>query len=232
MTRWWTADLHYNHPNINIYSNRPFLKECDLDIHGKWVSPEAAFDCAERGNMVLTRNWNMRVKPGDNGVIVGDLACKGGEKGVKSLHVPVSEILSNLNGNITIVEGNHDANNGVKSVCDFMSVRIGKMRVGVQHIPLQDERAFNHWNSLSNDMKKIKPWYGTKNVQVRQIQFAHAQYCRDNFKFIICGHVHNAWHYKYIAGILHINVGVDVNRFMPINDQEILNIYYKATKVL
>jgi calcineurin-like phosphoesterase family protein len=50
------------------------------------------------------------------------------------------------------------------------------------------------------------------------------------FDFIICGHVHNNWKVRKIAGIWHVNVGVDVNRYMPINDVEVALIYEKAVK--
>ena len=52
----------------------------------------------------------------------------------------------------------------------------------------------------------------------------------NQFDFMLCGHVHQAWHTKKIAGIWHINVGVDVNRYMPINDQEVLQIFEKTVR--
>lgn len=45
---------------------------------------------------------------------------------------------------------------------------------------------------------------------------------------VICGHVHQAWHTQWRkhgkCDILYINVGVDVNRYMPISDSEIISL--------
>ena len=49
---------------------------------------------------------------------------------------------------------------------------------------------------------------------------------------MICGHIHNAWKVKQVAGLWHVNVGVDVNRYMPINDQEVLQIFEKAKRAI
>jgi calcineurin-like phosphoesterase family protein len=50
------------------------------------------------------------------------------------------------------------------------------------------------------------------------------------FDFMICGHVHNAWKVKKIAGMWHVNVGVDVNRYMPINDTEVVLLVEQAER--
>ena len=230
MIRWFTSDQHYNHPNIIKYTQRPQLKPGDLDASGKWISPEIAFQRAEKMNSDLMRDCNQRVKSDDTVVCVGDFSCRGGEKGVMGLHIKPSEILEKLNGNWVIVGGNHDDQNGVKSVCDFMSCEIAKYRVGVQHRPLMDEDAYNQWLKKSDSERAANPWRDRMSGRQREREFVHASYCRHQFDFIICGHVHNAWKVKKVAGIWHINVGVDVNRYMPINDTEVALLYEKAVK--
>lgn len=215
MTRWFTADCHYIHPNIIKYTHRPQLKTGDLNEDGSWVSNEVAHLRAEQMNEMLMRESNQRVKPEDSVICVGDFACRGGEKGVMGSKAKPGEILKKLNGHWTIVSGNHDVQNGVKPLCEFMSCEMGNYHVGVQHIPLYDSK-FPPQKYLSERRKKFLE--------------DHSRYCADYFDFMICGHVHDAWKVKKVAGIWHVNVGVDVCRYMPINDVEVMLLYEKALK--
>lgn len=230
--RWWTSDQHYNHANIVKYCKRPMLKPDDLNPDGAWVSPEIAFKRAEENNARLMREANQRIKPDDMVVCVGDFSCRGGEKGVMGLHIKPLEILEKLNGTWTIVGGNHDEQNGVKPTCSFMECEIAKYRVGVQHRPLLDEEHYNETRkkvAAGEDVARhvLRDY---QNDWVRRRGFAHARYCREMFDFMICGHVHNAWKVKKIAGMWHVNVGVDVNRYMPINDTEVVLLVEKAER--
>lgn len=218
------------HPNIIKYTKRPQLKPGDLNPDGSWVSHEIAHLRAEQMNTMLIREANMRVKPEDTVVCVGDFACRGGEKGFMGAKTHPEEILKQLTGKWIIVAGNHDEQNGVKGVGYFMSCEIGKYRVGVQHRPLADEEVYRAWQALPHNERMANPWRDKMSDRHREREFYHAQYCRDMFDFMICGHVHNAWKTKKVAGIWHVNVGVDVNRYMPINDVEVALIYEKAVK--
>ena len=230
MTRWWIADTHANHPNIIRYCSRPWMEPGDLDAAGMWVSPEIAFLRAEQMNAALIQKANDRVKKEDTVVCVGDFACRGGERGVQGLHIKPAELLEKLNGTWVLLEGNHDPGNSVKSVCDFMSCRIGLFRVGVQHRPLYDDATYRKWLAGTDEERAANPWRERMSEEVREKSIAHARYCLEQFNFMICGHVHNAWHTKMIAGVWHVNVGVDVNRYMPVNDMEVLNIFQRAKK--
>jgi len=44
---------------------------------------------------------------------------------------------------------------------------------------------------------------------------------------VLCGHVHEKWAERVIDGILRINVGVDVRRFVPMSKMDVLKIYHK-----
>ena len=225
--RFWTADPHYNHANIVRYTNRPQLKSGDLDAQGNWVSPDIAFRRAEEMNTMLMREANMRIKPDDTCVCVGDFSCRGGEKGVQGLHIKPADLLAKLNGTWVIIGGNHDDNNGVKTVGEFMACEIAKYRVGVQHHPLMDETGYLRWKQKyvihSGHLWTPPEWS-------RSREFRTLEYCRSMFDFVICGHVHNAWHTRKIAGVWHVNVGVDVNRYMPINDVEVTQLYERAVR--
>lgn len=41
---------------------------------------------------------------------------------------------------------------------------------------------------------------------------------------VLCGHVHEAWEYKWRGDVLMINVGVDVRNFKPISMNEIIGL--------
>lgn len=231
MYNWWTSDPHYNHANIVAYCGRPPLKPGDYDpVARKWASPEIAFQRAEQNNAMLIRNANSRVKPGDTVKCVGDFSCRGGEKGVMGLHIPPAQILAGLNGKWIIIGGNHDDNNGVKTDCEFMTVEISHYRIGVQHRPLYDYQAYENWMKKTWQEREANPWRDRMHPKEREFQKLHTEYCQKAFDFIICGHVHEKWHVKKIAGVWHVNVGVDVNRYMPINDVEVVQLYEKAVR--
>jgi calcineurin-like phosphoesterase family protein len=224
--RWHTADLHFNHPNIARYCNRPALKSWMLTATGQWASPDAAYECAEKMNAALIRATNARVGPTDTVVHYGDFSCRGGEHGVRGLHTPPAEIIKQLNGRWVLITGNHDKNNGVHTVCDFVVMKLSTYTVGGQHKPLFDYEAYAAYQLLTPEAKAANPWFVPEHVAARET--LHAKYCLAQCHFIICGHVHNSWQTKKIAGIWHVNVGVDANNGHPLNDVEVLGLYHKA----
>jgi calcineurin-like phosphoesterase family protein len=81
--KWFTADTHFGHANIILptYCNRPW-------------------DSAEEMDEGLIANWNERVRRGDEVYHLGDFAfCKTAR---------ALEIRKRLNGQIFLIEGNHD----------------------------------------------------------------------------------------------------------------------------
>jgi len=202
------------------------VKPGDLDAQGNWVSGEIAFQRAEEMNVMLIREANQRIKQDDTCICVGDFSCRGGEKGVMGLHIKPTEILAKLHGTWIIVGGNHDDNNGVKSACESMVVDIAKYRAWVQHRPLVDEDGYNKKQghmAAKNPARQMPEWQ--KSWERRQLEHVRA-----SCDLVICGHVHNAWRTRKIGGIWHVNVGVDVNRYMPINDQEVIVVFERAAR--
>jgi len=49
------------------------------------------------------------------------------------------DILDKIDANLLLVEGNHDANNGVKAHAKFMIVEVGQYKALLSHYP-----TFNH----------------------------------------------------------------------------------------
>ena len=221
MTKWWSADYHANHANCLRFENRGLLKPGDLDAAGNWVSTEVSHQRALDHNALLKRNTWARVKPGDTLTLVGDCACKGVERGTAGLHVTWSEFMAGLPGKIIVVCGNHDERNSVKTDCDYMEVRIGGMSAGVQHKPLF---------SLPEYEQSIREGATPLPLAEVELMSMHSRYCASRHAFMICGHVHQNWLAKFVAGIWHINVGISAWRMMPCNEQAILKLYYKLKK--
>lgn len=97
-----TADTHFQHANIIIYSNRPFIHKGDtiiIDDKKKWVSNEIAAKRCEEMNESLIANWNSKVKKDSIIYHLGDI-CFGDYR----------NILRRLNGKIFLILGSHDGN--------------------------------------------------------------------------------------------------------------------------
>ena len=110
MKYWFTSDTHFNHTNIIKYCNRPFKS-------------------IEHMNRELIRRWNERVKPDDIVYHLGDFCFKE-KDGIKAKHW-----FEQLNGNIILLEGNHDDNNSAKSNIQSMIIEMGGKTWWLSHYP-------------------------------------------------------------------------------------------------
>lgn len=79
---FFTSDHHFGHTNIIRFCNRPFESVEEMDRE-------------------LIRRWNEKIQKGDDVYHLGDLALNSAEA--------FSEIMDQLNGNIHLIVGNHDA---------------------------------------------------------------------------------------------------------------------------
>lgn len=206
MYRFWTADTHFNHANIMLYCDRPYIKKEELNSSGWWISKEAALTAAARMNDRLMHNMNSRITDDDVVICVGDLANVGYANKVPGLRTNPRELLKELNGSWFILKGNHDSNNRVPVMASTMIVNIGPYVAWVQHKP------------------RLMPLPEPNNVD-----------------FIICGHVHEKWRCRVVDAnpgssnpkpMIHINVGVDANKMIPLKDTEVIGIYEKFNRSL
>jgi calcineurin-like phosphoesterase family protein len=78
----YIADPHFFHKNLNTR----------LDKRG--------FSSMEEMNNFMIKQWNSKVKPNDEVIVLGDLSFGNG--------VQTNRILKQLNGKIFLIEGNHD----------------------------------------------------------------------------------------------------------------------------
>lgn len=87
MTTFYTSDHHFHHRNVLRFENRPF-------------------NSIEEMNEKLVEAWNETVEPEDTVRYLGDFSFGGYDKW--------TSILSQLNGKIEFIRGNHDKSNLVK----------------------------------------------------------------------------------------------------------------------
>ena len=88
---FFTADLHFDHDFIIEACNRPFRN-------------------IEEMNAELIGRWNSKVSEKDTVYVLGDFKFT-------SKH-SFREMTNKLNGEVVILRGNHDRNNGTKSLID------------------------------------------------------------------------------------------------------------------
>ena len=116
--------------------------------------------------------------------------------------------LDQLNGTWVNIRGNHCANNGVKSIGDFLITPIGPYTAFVSHYPIENINMFSP--ELINFVLK-----------------------RTDFQ--LNGHIHSAWKYKYYqhanGKYLMYNVGIDVHNYFPISDSDIIGNISKIIKM-
>ena len=180
MRRAWTSDMHVGNGNIIEYAGRPFRDAAHM-------------------NKRLVDGANERLLDGDTCVHVGDF-CFGGRK-------VFNEFCPKLRGNWVFVRGNHDQNNGAKTVCDWMFTRMSHFTVFVSHVPY----FYRHEE-------------GTAKFLLSEAMIAEVEARCD---FAICGHVHDEWDVSDEGEIPCFNVSVDVRKFRPIFDNEIVLAYNK-----
>ena len=113
---FFTSDTHFHHENIMRYSNRPFVS-------------------IEEHDRTLIENWNKKVPK--NGIVyhLGDVGFASSEC--------LNNILSQLNGKIHLIVGNHDHKHILKQQCKFFesiemqyTIQIGEQQILLNHCPM------------------------------------------------------------------------------------------------
>lgn len=118
---FFTSDQHHGHNNVLSFCNRPFT-----DIAGQ--------------DEALTTEWNAIVRPQDRVFVLGDFSFYDPNK--------TSAVLSRLNGQKTLIKGNHDSSEALKKTTGWQRVltyheeRIEGVKVVMSHFP------FLSWNQM------------------------------------------------------------------------------------
>ena len=158
-------------------------------------------------NKTLIRNWNERVKEEDIVFHVGDFCFRnspGGKVG-EGANFKASDYAAQLNGKIIFIKGNHDRNNSMKTIIERLVIGYGKMRINLVHMP---------------EMADV------------------------NYDINFVGHVHSNWAFKLKGDYIFdnddhimildsdlVNVGIDVNKFMPVSFEELIKKLNRYKKV-
>ena len=114
MNTFFTADTHLGHRNIITYCNRPF-------------------QTVEEMNAKLISNWNERVKKEDVVYHLGDFCFKKSSEAPEGN--PFDYYRNQLNGEIILIQGNHDRSNKCKSLLQSAIIEHGGRKLFLIHDP-------------------------------------------------------------------------------------------------
>jgi calcineurin-like phosphoesterase family protein len=172
--RFFTSDLHFNSEVLIDKKMRPFKT-------------------VEQMNKTLITNINQRCKPDDILIHCGDFIQYGNDRGYKGNKIHPFEYISKIKPMFVNIQGNHDDNNKMKSVCSSMRTTLGRkyLSVSVGHYPSTDPRAKNTF----------------RMGDVRLCGHVHG-----NWKYFI----------DFENKVLNINVGVDVWNYNPVSEDELI----------
>lgn len=169
MTRniFFSSDPHFNHARIIQYCGRPF-------------------ESAQEMNETLIDNHNAVVKPGDLTFFLGDFAFNRTPEEVEA-------ILSRLNGNKILIEGNHD-------------------REWIRYVKGWTATYFRvfEWKPTN----KSRPW--------TLAHFPHLSWNQSHRgAFHLHGHTHGKLHFD--PTVRRLDVGVDTHDFKPWHYDEVVS---------
>lgn len=193
---WITSDPHWGHDNVINFCDRPFKDMQDM------MKKHRA-------------NWNNKVKPEDQVIVVGDVFFYLNKTEAK-------EYLDSLNGRKILVRGNHDRKPremnamGFEFVCEEMTLLIANERVTISHYPF---RAPEHVHFYFNLKHKICKFLGIKGTWALDRRF-YTRRPVNKGQFLIHGHTHN----KLRTRGRQIHVGMDAWDQTPVNINTIANL--------
>lgn len=119
--KYFTSDTHFDHEKI--------IELCDRQ-----------FPDVEAMNRYLIKEWNRTVRPRDEVYFLGDFTLKG-------RYPRLNELLSQLNGRISFILGNHDHEKEVRkcsevdAVYSYREIRYYKRKLCLFHFPIRE------WNA-------------------------------------------------------------------------------------
>ena len=168
-----TSDQHFNHENIIKYCDRPFSSVKEM-------------------NEEMIKGWNAVVSKDDTVFVLGDFFM--------GRLTEIEDILSQLNGHIMLVEGNHDNDSRIATMTSYGNVKnLGPLciidyrgiNIVICHYPID----FDLRNMVSKASKKM---------------------------LFLYGHIHNLAPKGLDRGCFY-HVGVDTNDFTPVDLDSIID---------
>ena len=118
MRRYFTSDLHLGSSRVLEVCKRPFLDNIEMTDK-------------------LIKNCNEIANSSDDVLYhIGDLYCLKDDTGRPGMLLPWRETQKRFTAKVVNIEGNHDSNNGVKSIALSMRMVLGKaFNVVLCHYP-------------------------------------------------------------------------------------------------
>lgn len=228
MRNFVTSDPHGGHGKICIYARRyEFMTTeeialCKLTPDNELRSLNVSEETIVRMNEGLISRWNARVKSEDTVFINGDVYFKSG--GGKA-----QEWLDKLNGNKIIVRGNHDNQNSVKTIIDCIHLTYGGQRINMVHKPEHANPDFGV-NFIGHvhkawKIRTFKEHYGV----IENIVKNNAGLDKEKPELVKFLDEHQS---NRNSDSVLLNVGVDVQNYMPITFDEALGQVVRFKKGL
>jgi calcineurin-like phosphoesterase family protein len=180
--KFYTADWHLGSHHVLEAFNRPFSS-------------------IERMNKsIISTCNNMAPSKSDIVIHVGDFACFKKDRGKIGLSENPNKILQNISSTFFNIEGNHDTNNKVRSVGNYLRTTLGPfVDVSVSHYPSNDERAKGTF--LPGDIHLCG-------------------HVHNKWKYFI----------DKENQVLNINVGIDVWGYRPVSEDKLIDFIKKLMK--
>jgi len=173
-----TSDHHYSHFNIIHFCGRPFKTVHEM-------------------NKVMTERWNSVVQPGDTVYHLGDLCFHN--------KIDPKELVSMLNGTITLIRGNHDKQKTLQAVDKWYQsfpIIIEEFSCIMNHRPIYPKGTPDPFNDHD---KTIDP---------------------DAYDFFLTGHIHEKRRWTGRS----LNVGIDQHNFYPLHIDKIYEMLLERKK--
>ncbi len=163
MAVFFTADLHFGHKNVMAFDDRPFK---DIESH----------------DAELIDRWNNKVGIDDEVYILGDISWHNSTKTI--------EILKQLNGNLHLIKGNHDAkllkNRDVQKmfveICDYKEWHNSTKTIEIL-------------KQLNGNLHLIKGNHDAKLLKNRDVQKMFVEICDYKELYIADGKILVLCHY-------------------------------------
>ncbi|MFA6199300.1 MAG: metallophosphoesterase family protein [Bacteroidales bacterium] len=176
-----SSDLHISHDRIRIY--------CP-ETRGHFETPVHM-------NIQIISNWNSKIKPEDEVIIIGDLSFTNTRE--------TSFVLEKLHGKKTLIFGNHD--NRIRNKTDFL------------------DKHFSHYDNMMtatiDGLEIVFCHYPFKELVEKDASFKDLK-----FDIFLHGHKHSNICFIDSKNRMIMDVGLDGNFLMPHSWDEIKERYY------
>jgi len=156
----------------------------------------------------LIANYNSVISDDDTVYFVGDFTLQ---------FRYAAAVLPKLKGNKQLYMGNHDSchpafkfKDKTATVQQYLDIGFTKVALSKSLVLANGKRAF------------------VTHVPYDDMRYPHFAAVRGEEDILIHGHVHSAWRLKYYKNIPMFNVGVDVNNYFPISEEELISTVWPS----